>query len=58
VFGFEHERCRTALQLRALRGLLAFFRAAPVGRGLSPEFLLRMVAMHSPDDKRYFFTLR
>ena len=30
----------------------------PVGRGLSPEFVHRMVARQPLDDKRYFFSLR
>jgi len=29
-----------------------------MGRGLSPEFVLRMVELQAHDDKRYFVSLR
>jgi hypothetical protein len=47
-----------AAGLATLRGLRALFSAAPVGRGLSPEFVQRMVNLYRPDDKRYFVNLR
>ena len=52
----EHWRCRLLLQpFEAFRP-----SSGPrlVGRGLSPEFVLRMVEVQAHDDKRYFFSLR
>jgi hypothetical protein len=52
----EHERCRLLSQ-----PFEAFWPSSgprPVGRGLSPEFVLRMVKRQPLDDKRYFFSLR
>jgi hypothetical protein len=56
----ESVRSNTEMPLR-LQPFEAFGPSSgprPVGRGLSPEFVPRMVNLYRPDDKRYFVNLR